>query len=61
MYVQHTTDAKTLRQEALGLDFIKDTKSKGTRELSKCKILTKRTKLQKQRYIKKNKQNKVFS
>ena len=31
LYVQHSTDAITLKQEALGLDCIKDTRSnKGT-------------------------------
>ena len=36
LHVQHLTDARTLKQEALGLNCIKDTRSnKGTRVLKK--------------------------
>ena len=36
LHVQHSTDARTLKQEALGLNFIKDTRSnKGTSVLKK--------------------------
>ena len=36
LHVQHSTDARTLKQDALGLNFIKDTRSnKGTSVLKK--------------------------
>ena len=36
LHVQHSTDSRTLKQEALGLNCIKDTRSnKGTRVLKK--------------------------
>ena len=52
LHVQHTTDARTLKQEALGLNCVKNANPTRVQEYyRKCKTLTKSTKLHKQGYI----------